>query len=64
MAKPQVYINLSQCLAIAGVSAIGLYYIKSVRDAVGIQKGQFKTRIKKDAEKVVGVFVYPFRRYF
>lgn len=64
MAKPQVYINLSQTLAIGGVVILGVHYLNIQRDAVGIQKTQFKDRIKQDAGKVVEVFATPFRRYF
>ena len=63
MAKPQVYINLSQTIAIGGAIVLGVYYISCVRSAVGIQKYQFKTRIKEDAKKVANVFCMPFRHY-
>lgn len=64
MAKPQVYINLSQTLAIGTVAVLGIHYLNTVRDAVGIQKTMFKDRIKEDACKVASVFTTPFRNYF
>ena len=60
MAKPQVYINLSQTLAIAGLTVIGVHYLNIQRDAVGIQKTKLRDRIKQDAGNVVGFFLRPF----
>lgn len=61
MAKPQVYINVGQVLAIVAAGVVGVHYLNIQRDAVGIQKTQFKDRIMQDAGKVIGVFVAPFR---
>lgn len=60
MAKPQVYINVSQTLAIVGLTVLGVHYLNIQRDAVGIQKTQFNERIKEDIGKVVGGLVRPF----
>lgn len=60
MAKPQVYINVSQTLAIVGLTVMGVHYLNIQRDAVGIQKTQFNERIKEDIGKLVGAFVKPF----
>ena len=60
MAKPQVYINLGQVLAIVTAGALGIHYMNIQRDAVGIQKTEFKDRIKQDAGKVVGIITRPF----
>ena len=64
MAKPHVYINVSQTAAVAGVIILGVHYMNIQRDAVGIQKTKFKDRIKQDAGKVVNVIATPFRHYF
>lgn len=60
MAKPQVYINVSQTLGILGLIAIGIHYLDIQADATGIQRTQFKDRIKKDIGKVIGGLVRPF----
>ncbi len=60
MAKPQVYINVSQTLAIVGLTVLGVHYLNIQRDAVGIQKTQFNERIKEDIGKLVGGLVRPF----
>ena len=61
MAKPHVYINLAQTLAVGGAIVLGVHYLNIQRDAVGIQKTQFRDRIKQDAGKVAGIFLAPFR---
>lgn len=60
MPKPQVYINVSQTLAIVGLTVLCVHYLNIQRDAVGIQKTQFNERIKEDIGKVVGGFTKPF----
>lgn len=60
--KPQVYINLSQTLAIAGLTAVGIHYLNIQRDAVGIQKVAFRERIKKDVNSFVRSIALPFTR--
>lgn len=62
--KPQVYINVSQTLAIGGVTLLGLYYLDIQRRATGIQRKAFNDRIKDDAAKIAEVFTRPFRHYF
>ncbi len=64
MAKPQVYINLAQCLAIAGATVLGIHYLEIQRNATGIQKVRYRENIMNDAKKLVGVFTTPFRNYF
>lgn len=64
MAKPQVYVNLAQTLAIGGAVVLGVHYMNIQRDAVGIQKTEFKDRIKQDAGKVVQLVATPFRHWF
>lgn len=64
MAKPQVYVNLSQTLAIGGAVVLGVHYLNIQRDAVGIQKTEFKDRIKQDAGKVAHALATPFRHWF
>ena len=64
MAKPHVYINLSQTLAIAGATVLGLRYLQLKADAVGIQKQQFADSIKEDAANVIGMFKTPFAHWF
>lgn len=51
--RPQLYINVSRTLAIAGVIILGIHYLNIQRDAVGIQKKMFKDRIKEDLMFVV-----------
>lgn len=60
MPKPQVYINVSQTLAIVGLTVIGVHYLNIQRDAVGIQKTQFNERIKEDFGNLVKGFARPF----
>lgn len=60
MPKPQVYINVSQTLAIVGLTIMGVHYLNIQSDAVGIQKTEFKDRIKNDVGKVIGMFTMPF----
>lgn len=60
MPKPQVYINVSQTLAIIGLTALGIHYMNIQRDAVGIQQTQFNERIKDDIGRLVGAFARPF----
>ena len=47
-----------------GAVVLGVHYMNIQRDAVGIQKTEFKDRIKQDAGKVVQVVATPFRHWF
>lgn len=56
MAKPQLYINVGQTLMVVSgclvVTVLGTQYLAYTADAVGIQKGLFKARIKEDIKRV------------
>ena len=60
MPKPHVYINVSQTLAIIGVTVLGVHYLNIQADAVGIERTRFNDRIKQDVGRVINVFTKPF----
>lgn len=64
MAKPHLYINVSQTLAVGGVIFLAAWYLSMLQRATDIQKLTIRENVKQHVGKVANVIVTPFRHHF